>query len=214
MRLLIIGGGNTAEELLKSMDLRKNQVIIVEKDKDKCTDIGSKYDVLVINKDATDVSIYTSDISISDIDGILALTNRDEVNIFALTIAKLYRIPLRIARVNNPNVAELLTKLDLGIPITSPSLIANTVKTYLESIRVPKLLKDFIDFKLYEITLSETDRVVNKKLEELELPEDVRILLLFDGTGYRAPNPEDRLLSGYQLLVLSKVSDVVKIFKG
>ncbi len=214
MKILVVGGGSVTEELLKSLDLRQDQVIVVEKDSEKCTDIGSKYDVLVINKDATDVSVYTNDIVMSELDGILALTDKDEVNVFTLTIGKLYKVPFRLARVKDPKVAELIIRLDLGVPVTSSSVIASFVKSFLSSIRVPRVLADFGDVKLYHITISETDRATNKTISELNLPEDVKILLVFDGNELKVPKPGDRLLNGYQLLVLSETTDIVKIFKG
>ncbi len=214
MRILIIGGGGVTEELLRVINLKKNQVIVIEKSQERCTSLSSRYDVLVINKDATDVSVYTTDISMSDFDAVLALTDKDEVNIFALTVAKLYKIPFRLARVKNPKVAELITKLDLGVSITLPSVIADVVRSYLEALNEPKKLASFKDYKLYMLTLSETDKVVNKRVRDLELPEDVDILLVFDGTGFRVPSRDDVLLNGHQLLVLAKESDVVKVFKG
>ncbi len=215
MKILITGGGSVTEELLKRINLKNNQVIVVEKDPDKCSQIGSKYDVLVVNKDATDISLYTSDISLSDLDSILALTDRDEVNILTLTIAKLYRVPFRIARVKSPKVAELITDLNLGIPITMPSVFADVVSGYLESVNEPKVLGRFGEFTLYRITVNETDRAVNKKINELGLPEAVRVILMFDGSSLYFPNGEERLMPGHQLIVISPEGfDVVKAIKG
>ncbi len=214
MRILVIGGGGVTEELLRVINLKRNQVIVIEKSPERCSSLSSRYDVLVINKDATDVSVYTSDISMSEFDAVLALTDKDEVNIFALTVAKLYKIPFRLARVKNPKVAELITQLDLGVSITLPSVIADVVRSYLEALNEPKRLASFKDFHLFMLTLSETDKVVNKRIKDLDLPEDVDILLIFDGTGFKVPHKDDVLLNGYQLLVISRGSDVVKVFKG
>jgi len=214
LRILIIGGGGVTEELLRVINLKRNQVIVIEKNPERCSSLSSRYDVLVINKDATDVSVYTTDISMSEFDAVLALTDKDEVNIFALTVAKLYKIPFRLARVKNPKVAELITQLDLGVSVTLPSVIADVVRSYLEALNEPKKLASFKDFQLFMLTLSETDKVVNKRIKDLDLPEDVDILLIFDGTGFKVPHKDDVLLNGYQLLVISRGSDVVKVFKG
>jgi len=214
MRILIIGGGGVAEELLKQLNLKKHQIMVMEKNLERCSALQSVYDVLVINKDATDVSVYTSEIPMANFDVMLALTNKDEVNIFALTVAKLYKIPFRLARVKNPKVAELIIKLDLGVPITLPSVIADVIRSYLIALNEPKLLGEFKDYKLYTVTISETDRVVNKKIGELELPEDVTILMLFNGQKFKVPNPDEVLHNGYQLIVVTKESDITQIFKG
>ncbi len=214
MRILIVGGGKVTEELLRIINLKKNQVIVIEKKPERCSTLSSSYDVLVINKDATDVTVYTSDISMSEFDALLALTDRDEVNVFALTVAKLYKIPFRLARVKTPKVAELITRLNLGVSITLPSVIADVVRSYLSALNEPKEIGKFKDYKIFTLTLSETDKVINKKIKEIELPEDVGILLMFDGEGFKVPREDDILLNGHQLIVIAKESDVTKIFKG
>lgn len=214
MKILVIGGGVVTKELLRILNLKKNQAVIVEKDPNKCADIGSKYDVIVINKDATDISIYTSDISMPDLDAVLALTDRDEVNVFALTIARLYNIPLRLARVKDPKIAELIIQLGLGIPISVPAVTADLVKGYLESIREPQILGVFGDYKLFRITITETDKVVGKSLKEVNLPPDTYVLFIFDGINVKIPDKDSKLLSGSQIMVLTKSDDIIKVFKG
>jgi trk system potassium uptake protein TrkA len=207
MRILIVGGGDVAEELIKSVDLRRNEVIVVDSESDRCRELSSKYDINVVNKNATDVSLYTSEVSMTDIDSVISLTDKDETNLFVLSIAKVYNVPIRITRVNDPRVAELVLKLGLGVPIISPSITANMIKNYIDSVRSPKLLTEFEDFKLYLVSISETDKVVNKAIKDVELPPDTRILLIFDGSKLYPPKGEEVLVSGYQLIILSKASE-------
>ena len=207
MRILIVGGGDVAEELIKSVDLRRNEVIVVDSESDRCRELSSKYDINVVNKNATDVSLYTSEVSMTDIDSVISLTDKDETNLFVLSIAKVYNVPIRITRVNDPRVAELVLKLGLGVPIISPSITANMIKNYIDSVRSPKLLTEFEDFKLYLVSISETDKVVNKAIKDIELPPDTRILLIFDGSKLYPPKGDEVLVSGYQLIILSKASE-------
>jgi trk system potassium uptake protein TrkA len=214
MKILIVGGGVVTEQLLNSINLKKNQAVVIEKDPDRCSSLSSKYDVLVINKDATNVSVYSDDISMSEFEALLALTDKDEVNIFTLTVAKLYKVPFRLARVKNPKVAELITRLQLGVPISHSSIIADMVRSYLSALGEAKPVGHFKEYTIYAITLSETDKVINKKVGEIALPDDVSILLMFDGNRFRVPKEDDILLNGYQLLVMAKTSNVNEIFKG
>jgi len=207
MRILVVGGGDIAEELIKSIDLRKNEVTVVDSDSNRCRDLSSRYDINVINKDVTDVSLYTSEVSMNDIDSVISLADKDEINLFVLSIAKVYNVPIRIAIVNDPRVAELILKLGLGVPIISSSLTANMIKNYIDSVRSPKLLVELDDFKLYLVSISETDKIVNKVIRDIELPPDTKILLLFNGSKLYPPKDEEVLISGYQLIILSKVSE-------
>ncbi|MEM3832065.1 MAG: NAD-binding protein [Thermoprotei archaeon] len=217
MKILIVGGGVVTKELLNIIDLKQHEVIIVEKDQSRCSEISEKYDVLVINKDATDVTVYTKDIDMTILDAVIALTDKDEVNTFVLTIAKLYNIPFRLARVKNTSIAELMTKLDLGIPFTFSLMFSTMIKYFIDSLREANLVAAFNNMKLYWLTLIGIDRAIGKRIDELGLPDDVKILLIFDGNTIKAPSPSDILNNGYQLLILSEhtdVEEITKILKG
>ncbi len=214
MKILIIGGGSVAEELLSKLDLKKHEVIVVERDPVRRKDLALKYDVVVIDRDATDVSLYTSDVRMDEIDAVIALTGRNEINLFALAIAKMYNIPFRIAKVTDKRIAELLQRLGLGVPISQPSLIASMIASYLDSILEPSRLGRIGDSYIYMVTLAETDKAADRKIADLNLPEDIRIVTIFDGTKIFFPTPDTVLRSGYQLLILSRLQDVTRYFKG
>ncbi len=214
MRILIIGGGAVAEELLSKLDLKEHEVLVVEKDPVRRKDLALKYDVVVIDRDATDVSLYTSDVKMDEIDVVIALTGRNEINLFALAIAKMYNIPFRIAKVTDARIAELLQKLGLGVPISQPSLVASMISSYLNSILEPNLLGRIGDSYIYMITLADTDKAVDRKISDLNLPEDIKIVSIFDGSRIFFPSNDLVLKPGYQILVLSKTTDITKYFKG
>jgi trk system potassium uptake protein TrkA len=217
LRILMIGGGDVTKELLNRVNLKQHEIIIVEKDQNKCAEIGEKYDVLVINKDATDVSIYTKDIDMTALDAILALTDKDEVNVFVLTIAKLYNVPFRLARVKSNNIAELIMKLDLGVPITIPSIVSNMIKNFLDSLKEAKFITELGNMKLYWMTLTSADKAMGRRLDELGLPDDVKILLVFDGNSIRTLSSEEILNNGYQLLLMSEhtdIEEIIRLLKG
>ncbi len=203
-----------AEELLARIDLRKHEVFVVEKDPERRRILSMKYDVYVIDRDATDVGLYTSEVDMNEIDAVIALTGRNEINLFALAIAKMYNIPLRMAKVTDINIAVLLQSLGLGIPICQPSLVASFISNYISAISSPREVASFAGYKLYYISLAETDIAANQRISQLGLPEDTYILLVFDGTNLRVPSPEDVLRPGYQLLVMSRERDISKYFKG
>ncbi|WFO75858.1 NAD-binding protein [Desulfurococcaceae archaeon MEX13E-LK6-19] len=214
MRILIVGGGMVAEELLERLDLRSNEVFVVENNPERSKSLTQKYDITVINRDATDVSLYTSEIRMDEIDAVIALTGKDEINLFVLAIAKIYNVPIRMAKVTSTRLAEFLQSLGLGIPICQPSLVSTMISNYLNSIREPWLLGVVGEHRIYLIALAETDIAVGQKISELGLPEDVHVVLVFDGSSIYFPGEEFVLKPGYQILVLSKTSDVVKYFKG
>ncbi len=225
MKILIVGGGSVAYELLSTLskhrEFKKHDIVVIEVDPKRAEEISKAFDVTVINGDATDISLFesqaTSSISLSDFDVVIALTDRDEVNVFTLTLAKHYGVNLRMARVKSSKIADMLVKLDLGIPVIVPSVIGNIFRTYLHTLTEPKLLGEVGEYKIYGLVLSSTDKAVNKKVEELHLPEDVKIIFIFNGVEFTVPSKEDILKEGTLLYVLAKesgIEEITRMFKG
>ncbi|MGC8937295.1 MAG: potassium channel family protein [Candidatus Methanomethylicaceae archaeon] len=225
MKILIVGGGPVTQELLKAFDaereLKRNEVMVVELDPETAEELSKSFDVVVIRGDARDISLYETQISslvpINEFDAVLALTDREEVNVFALTLARHYGSAVRLARVRNVRVGEVISKLDLGTPIIVPTIVSNFIKTYLQTLLQPKLLGEVDEYKIYCLTVSGTDKVVNKRIEELQLPEDTKILFIFDGMRLHIPSKEEVIKEGQLLYILTKTSDInviTEVFKG
>ncbi len=217
MKILIIGGGGITQQLLNNLDLRLHEILIVDKDQQRCSEISEKYDVLIINKDATDPSIYSKDIDMTTVDVLLALTDKEEVNLFVSLIAKSYNVPFRVIRVKDADVADLVKKLDLGIPFIIPSIISNMIMHFLSTVKQAVPVTSFDNKTLYWITLLSIDKAVGRRIDELELPNDVKILLIFDGYQLRTPSPDEVLSSGWQLLILSEqtsAGELTELLKG
>lgn len=213
MNIVVVGYTSTTEQFLSLIDLKKHQVTVVEKDPDKASEIQSKFDVMLIAKNMTDPDVYTKEIRMDTVDMLLALTDDNVVNLFVLTIGKLYNVPYRIARVSDPAIAELITSLRLGVPLLESSIVANLVKMFVEAV-TPRELGRIGEWKIYTLFVTETDKCAWKRVDELGLPDDVSILLVFDGYAYRTIQPGEEIKPGYQLIVLTRTSDVTEVFKG
>lgn len=225
MRILIIGGGPVTQELLKAFDaergLKKNEVMVIELNPETAEELSKSFDVVVIRGDARDISLYEAQISslvpLNEFDAVLALTDREEVNVFALTLARHYGSAVRLARVKNVRVGEVISKLDLGTPFIVPTIVSNFIKTYLQTLLQPKLLGEIDEYKIYCLTVSGADKVVNKRVEELQLPEDVKVLFIFDGMKLYIPGKDEIIREGQLLYILAKTSDInviTEVFKG
>ncbi|RLF55284.1 MAG: TrkA family potassium uptake protein, partial [Thermoplasmata archaeon] len=52
MYLIIVGAGEIGEKLIKLALQNKDDVVVIEKSKERCDEISKKYDAIVINADA------------------------------------------------------------------------------------------------------------------------------------------------------------------
>jgi len=136
--LLIASGGDTVEALLRDPSIRDlvEQVIVIESDPRRRVDLERIGDVLVIEGDATDTSIYEN-LNTAEIDAVLALTSKDEVSSLVLAIASQYKVPIRIGVFREARIAEIARNLRLEIPIVKPTVVAGEIKRVFASLRSP-----------------------------------------------------------------------------
>lgn len=218
MNILIVGGGKVSEELLSILDLKKNSVIVVERDQSRRQDILSRFDVIAIGRDATDLSIYTREIDMESLDAVVALTDDDETNILVTALANLRKIPYRICRLKEPEKADLVRELNLGIPISLYSMLANMINLFLRSMKDPFKLGTVNigndEFQVYVYTVPENSTLRDKSFGEIRRRfPDIVFLLVFDGKQFIVPNENYVVKLGDQLVFLTKVDEALDKLK-
>lgn len=204
MRVLIVGGGEVGSYLAKSLAMKGNEVIVVDKDKEKCDKISNEADVLAIDRDATDPTLY-EDIDLRAIDVVVAVTDRDEVNLFVATIARDFGVPRVIVRVKNESLARILERIGIEYVIAEPLVIAKLIENVIEGkYHAVSLLPIFTgNYMLVSVTITEADSSIGKRLDELPLPKDgVKILAVFDGERLLDPEEANELRRNYQVIAL------------
>ncbi len=205
MRVLVIGAGKVGSILAKTLAEKGYDVIVVDKDSSKIESLVAVADVQAIAKDATDPAVYEEHVDLTTIDVVVAVTNRDEVNLFIATLAREYNVPRIIIKVRDQRVAFLIQKLGIEHVIVEPLVTAKIIESVIEGKYVTvNLLPIFTgNYQLVSITISEGDEAAGKPLDEVNIPRDkARILAIFDGNTIKDPGEVTRLEPGYQVIAL------------
>jgi trk system potassium uptake protein TrkA len=208
LSVLIAGGGGTVELLLRDQAISGlvDQVIVIEREPRRRLALEKLGDILIIEGNASDTSIYEN-LNMGEIDAVLALTNRDEVNFLVLSIAYQYNVPIRIGVFRDPKIAEIARKLKLGIPIVKPAITAGIIKQVISSLTTPLVLTQLPlgEYKLYAVTISDDDLAVDNTIGDLHLEEDdAHPLLVHNGKELIPVDRDVKLASGNILYVLAK----------
>ncbi|MEM1515869.1 MAG: NAD-binding protein [Candidatus Bathyarchaeia archaeon] len=215
MKILIAGGGDLAENIIRLMEPKKHEIIVIEKDEARKQELESNYDILVIKREATDVDVYTREVNMGEIDAVLALTKSDEINVLILAIAKLQGVPIKVGRFTEEKISELVREMQLGIPIIQPRLLASIFASYMLSARSPLCLGKINNLNLYLIGIFEGDRAAGMKVSEIGMNEEAgRIIMILDEVGFRVPREEEILKPGDIIFVLAPSNDFIKFIKG
>ena len=178
-KILIIGGGNIGLHLAKMLEenFEDSRVKIIEKNKNRAEEIAAELtSSIVINGDALDEEIL-KEANLEDSETVLALTNDDENNIMACVLAeKTGQKKRTIAIVNKSNYSLLQSSLNID-DLVDPRM--TTVSRIMEHVHkgtigtVYSLLDG--EFEFIEAKILEKSELLNKKIKESNLPEEIRI---------------------------------------
>jgi trk system potassium uptake protein TrkA len=213
MYLLIVGAGKIGEKLIELALQNKDDVVVIEKEKEKCEEISKKYDVIVINADATlkETLIEAG----ADSANAILTTADDATNLLVISLAKSLGIPLLVSVVNEEENRAMFIEKGVNI-VENPSLI--TAEHLYRAIRHP-LVKEYINLgdkmEIFKIGIQENSKMVGRKVEDARLPKMVTLIAIERGEQVIIPLPDTSFEAGDLITFLArkdKIDDVMKIF--
>lgn len=99
MRVVVIGAGQVGESIAADLD-DANEVVVIERDPERCEELTYALDVLTVNGDGTSVETL-EEAGAVDADIVIASTDDDETNIVACSTVKAISDAFTIARVKS-----------------------------------------------------------------------------------------------------------------
>ena len=207
-KIIIIGGGNIGLNLAKMLEssLEGSRIKIIEKDKTRAEEIATELSSsIVINGDALDEEIL-KEANLEESETVLALTNDDENNIMACVLAeKTGQTKRTIAIVNKSNYSLLQSSLNID-DLVDPRM--TTVSRIMEHVHkgtigtVYSLLDG--EFEFIEAKILEKSELLNKKIKESNLPEEIRIGAIVRGKEVIIPRSSFVFEKDDLVILLSK----------
>ena len=174
MRAIIIGGGKVGYFLVKTLLEKNMRVTLIEKDRERASQISKELDIDVLWGDGSDLSIL-QEANISDCELVAAVTGSDEENLVVCQIVKLsFKNSKTIARINNPKNIKMFRALGVDKTVCSTEVIANLINAEIVSDGI-KILQTFEmgSMLLAEINIELGHKWLNKEIKDIELPRNL-----------------------------------------
>ena len=207
MRIIIAGGGNVGVFVARGLARSGHEVIIVERDPDrvaKATMNDEPPGVAWMAADACEVSELVRSRP-EDADVICAVTGDDEDNLVISWLAKEeFGVPRVVARVNNPDNEWLFDEAwGVDVAVSTPHLRTALVE---EAVSVGSLVR-LLSFaggraRLVEVTLAEGSPAGGRRVADLDLPAEARVVAVLRDAGVLVPHGATELRTGDEVLVL------------
>ncbi len=141
MKIVIIGLGTIGTTMLKTLSGEAHTITIIDEDKDHIERMIEKYDVQGVVGNGASIDIQR-EAGVASADVIIALTNSDEINVFACLVAKKLGVNNTVARVRNPDYRSQILEMkdELGISmIVNPE--QDTATEIFSMISLPEIAK-------------------------------------------------------------------------
>lgn len=126
MKFVIAGAGSVGYEIAKHLIKEGKDVVLIEKDPARSKFLESELDCIILNREINSLQTFI-DADIQEGDYFIAVTESDEINLIACSIASTFEGIKKVARVRNLNYshAEVLGRPFLGADyVISPEIEA------------------------------------------------------------------------------------------
>lgn len=177
MRAIIIGGGKVGYFLVKTLLEKKMKVTLIEKNRERASQISKELDIDVLWGDGSDLSIL-HEAKIEDCQLIAAVTGSDEENLVVCQIVKLrFKNTKTIARINNPKNIKMFKMLGVDKTVCSTEVIANLIHAEIDGDGI-KIIQTFEmgSMLLAEIIIHQKHKWMNQMIKDLILPRKLVIV--------------------------------------
>lgn len=203
-RALLIGGFHKARSLADSLAKKGYHVTTINNDYQNCLILAEMASLNVIHGDGTKPFVL-EDAGAQDADIAIALTQRDDDNLVICELCKKkFHIKKTVALVNDPNKTEFFYRMGIDSVVCAVNAITNIIEqqAFLDGIATLVPIGEG-RIRIAEVPISANAPVVDKKLWEIDLPQEVIIGCILRGEQSMIPRGDTRILAGDMLVLIS-----------
>lgn len=174
-RVMLLGGGRTAEMLAQSLCKTNAEVTLVERDPVRAAELAARLTgVLIIEGDITDSELLKSE-AIGEQHAVVALTGSDDANILACLYAKSMGADETIAVLHRLELRDLLREVGIDAAISPRTASANAVLRQVHGgiTQVATFLES--DVEIFELEVDRGSVADGAVVAELSLPKGTLI---------------------------------------
>lgn len=219
MKIIVCGAGSVGRSIVSYLIQGNNDIVVIDNDSKALNAISKEFDIQPILGEAAHPDILEK-AGAANTDMLLAVTDRDEVNMVACEVAAaLFNVPKKIARIDaqeylNPLWATLYNDKHIPIDLViSPEI--EIAKAILSMLKIPGASEVIPlahnQLHLLAFRCDDHSPLIKTPLLQLEriAPDlDINICCIVrNGTGF-IPNAETCLLSGDMVYFLVKTEEI------
>jgi trk system potassium uptake protein TrkA len=175
MNIMIVGCGRVGSQLAVLLSQEGHNVTIIDKSADSFKRLGSVFNGVTVVGNAFDEKLLR-ELKIEKQDAFVSVTSGDNTNLMASQIArKMFKVPRVIARVYDPQRADIYKKFDLDI-ISGTMLVAAMIRDKVIENRFTGYLVESGELGVIEIIASKD--LEGKRVSDLNMPDEFSVVVI------------------------------------
>ncbi|MCA9564859.1 MAG: Trk system potassium transporter TrkA, partial [Myxococcales bacterium] len=216
-KAMIVGGGTIGLSLAQTLEREGMDVILVDRDRERCQDLASKlHRTVILNGDGTDAHLLEEE-GVGATDVFIAVSMEDEVNLMASLLAKDLGAPRCIALVHKPDYTTVCERLGLDVTISPRLAVAKQVLKYVregEVLSYTSIMEGAGEF--LEFLVPPAARIAGVPLMDVNFPRGAVVCAGLGRQGTFVPRGDTTLAPGDRVVVFTTPrvrKDVELLFK-
>ncbi|MCS7232557.1 MAG: Trk system potassium transporter TrkA [Synergistetes bacterium] len=217
MRVIVVGAGEVGFNLAKVLSNEGHDVVVIDKDEKRISDIQERLDVLAIQGSGSQLSVL-EEAGVSESDMLIAVTDSDETNIVACLIAKQLGVKRVVARVQTLEYDEptgmVAQRIGIDLIINPTRVVASEI-FHLLQVPPASQVMEFASGRVvvYLLRVSSDAPALGKSLVEISKEIDGTFLVvgIIRGGGAFIPHGRNKIEAGDKVFVVGKREDLYKL---
>jgi trk system potassium uptake protein TrkA len=202
MYIIIVGLGGIGRTLTQLAVEHGNNVVIIDRDEQRCSEMLEHYDVLAITGNATDKSIL-EDAGIDRADALIATTSDDSVNLMTCWLAKRFDVTNVVSIVNQKEHSDLFKEVGVKISENPDELVATRLYYWAENPQLQQLAS-IPGGTIFEVVAEKGAPIVDHEIRELKVKDFVFIAIRRVGGELIIPSGTVKIRPGDTITVFTK----------
>jgi len=175
MDIMIVGCGRVGSQLAVLLAQEGHNVTIIDKNVDSFKRLGGIFNGVTAVGNAFDEKLLR-ELKIEKQDAFVSVTSGDNINLMASQIArKMFKVPRVIARVYDPERADIYKKFDLDI-ISGTILVAAMIRDKIIENRFTGYLVETGELGVIEIIAGHD--LEGKRVSDLNIPDEFSVVVI------------------------------------
>ncbi len=206
MYTIVVGCGRVGSQLAVFLAAEGHDVVVIDKNSESFRRLGTAFNGVTIKGFGFDEDILEQ-AGAKKANSLAAVTDLDNTNLMIAEVARrIFNIPKVVARLYNPEKEASYQQFGLDY-VCGTTLVAGKILDQIIEGRVSHLA--FREAEVTEFVIA--DLLEAKKVKDIEIPQEIRVVMVRRGESDIIPVPDTVLNSGDRVVVAVKKESLPRL---